>query len=1164
MVGSENPNLMPSGCITVRMHSIGGWGAITTGKNLATTLFDLLGYHIKANPKYGSEKKGQPTTFYLAAAPDPIRVNSEWAYVDVVLSPDPNVFNHTNALAGLKEDGLLVIQSDAGSAADAWDRIPARYQQSIRERRIRVCFLDAFRIAREEATDPELELRMQGIAFQGAFFAATTLMAEQGFDEAHLLEAIRKQLEHKFGHLGARVVAENLKVIKRGYDEVQEITAMDVQTAAAAGAGPMMPARARTLPASGVPLTDIHRFWEQTGSLYASGRGNDNLADPFAALSCMPASTSLFRDMTGIRSNHPQWLPENCTGCGKCWTVCPDTAMPALVNDMSQVLDTAVVRVRQLGHEPEHLPRAVRNLEAKMRPVLADAGESASVRAVMAAGMEKLVEEAEAGDKEALARELEWLNEALGDFQFALTRPFNTLPEKDVPGSGGLLSITVNPYTCKGCAECIAVCDDNALVKVPQTEQSVAALRANWDFWSALPTTPERFIRVDDLEERIGVLDNILLSKDVYQPFASGDGACLGCSEKTVLHLFTATVIALMQPRVERHVASLESLLERLEKHVQLKLVEEIDVEDTAVLTRALDAARGGDLTLAELAGESEALRGDKPIDQVWLARVVGLIETLKDLIWRYREGPTGRGRVEMGMLNATGCSSVWGSTWPFNPYPFPWANHLFQDSASMAMGVFEAHMAKMARGFAAARKAELELADDYRPEVHDAEFQRFDWRRFNPEELALCPPVVVVGGDGAMYDIGLQNLSRAMASGKPLKVVVLDTQVYSNTGGQACTSGFLGQISDMAAYGDAARGKQEVRKELSLIAMAHRTTYVAQSTIAHPSHMIESFIEGLCSPRPALFNCYTACQPEHGIGDDMGAAQAKLAVESRAYPLLRYDPDGGRTLAERLDLSGNPARGDDWPSYSMTHRDAGIEGTLELAMTFADFAATETRFRKHFRTLPKDTWHDDMVPLADYLDLAEADRADKLPYIWSVAPSGRLVRLKVSDELVASTEDRREFWHLLKDLAGANVQPAETTTETTERVRREVVSRIAANLYALAEQAGAGEELILDRIEEPTSVSTGTAATAAAGGYVAPWIESEACTACDECTNLNPDMFAYGANGKAFIKDAAAGPYQDLVKAAERCTARVIHPGLPAEQGEDIQKWIARGEKYN
>ena len=155
-------------------------------------------------------------------------------------------------------------------------------------------------------------------------------------------------------------------------------------------------------------------------------------------------------------------------------------------------------------------------------------------------------------------------------------------------------------------------------------------------------------------------------------------------------------------------------------------------------------------------------------------------------------------------MINSSGCTSVWASTYPFNPYPFPWTNHLFQDSPSMAMGIFEGHMAKMADGFRAIRQAKLELAGGYDPAAHRDFFTYFDWHEFSDEEWELCPPVVAVGGDGAMYDIGFQNLSRLMASGKPVKVLVVDTQVYSNTGGQACTSGFVGQISDMAQYGKA------------------------------------------------------------------------------------------------------------------------------------------------------------------------------------------------------------------------------------------------------------------------------------------------------------------------------------------------------------------------
>ena len=146
-----------------------------------------------------------------------------------------------------------------------------------------------------------------------------------------------------------------------------------------------------------------------------------------------------------------------------------------------------------------------------------------------------------------------------------------------------------------------------------------------------------------------------------------------------------------------------------------------------------------------------------------------------------------------------------------------------------MAMGIFEGHMAKMAEGFKAIRMAELELNGQYDASEHDSFFTYFTWEQFSDEEWLLCPPVVALGGDGAMYDIGFQNLSRMMASGKPIKVIVVDTQVYSNTGGQACTSGFIGQVSDMAQYGKVWKGKPEPRKEIGLIAMAHRNTYVLQ-----------------------------------------------------------------------------------------------------------------------------------------------------------------------------------------------------------------------------------------------------------------------------------------------------------------------------------------------
>ncbi len=1177
--GSENPNLMPKDSITVRFHSVGGWGAITTGKNLAMTLFDLLGYHIKANPKYGSEKKGQPTSYYLSAAPEPIRVNCEYFYVDVVLSPDPNVFQHTNALAGLKQGGVLVMQSDAASEEEFWSAIPHRYRKEIVDNDIRVFYLDAFRIARDEATDPELQLRMQGIAFQGAFFAASPLLDKHGLTEETLLDAIKDQLQHKFGSKGQRVVDDNMRVVRRGFDEIIEVSEKPIGEARDAAAAQLpIPIMVKREPQSSMPSSDIHRFWSQTGSMYASGQGENIPADPFMSMSLMPAVSSHFRDMTGIRFEHPEFIPENCTGCGDCYTVCPDTAIPGLVNEVGQVLDTVVQRLRKRGKPVEHLPRATRQMEGKLRKLLTAAAETDAVSEMIEQAIGQTIDGYEADAKQALTEEFQGFREELGSFQFALCRPYFTNPEKKQAGSGGLLSITVNPYTCKGCMECVEVCNDDALRAVTQTRESVADLRRNWEFWLDLPNTPEKYIRVDNLEEGIGALETILLNKNAYLPFASGDGSCLGCGEKTVVHLFIATVESLMQPRVAKHVARIDELVRKLKHHVQMKLVGEIDIGDAAEMQAALGDDSDGELTLATLAERMERAHEAEPIDREWLQYVTDIVAKLNDLKWRYENGTTGKGRSSMGILNATGCTSVWGSTYPYNPYPFPWANHLFQDPASMAMGVFEGHMAKMADGFKTLRIAEELLKDRFDPQGFAEAYQYFGWEDFSSDEFNLCPPVVAVGGDGAMYDIGFQNLSRAMMSGKPIKVLVVDTQVYSNTGGQACTSGFFGQISDMAQFGKAIKGKEEVRKEMGLIAIAHRTTYYMQSTMAHANHMIEGFVQGLMSRRPALFNLYSSCQPEHGIGDDMSHHQSRLAVESRAYPLMRYDPDRGETVAECIDLDGNPAPDLDWPVAKISYVEQGREKEMDLPTTFVDFAVTETRFRKHFRKIPRDAWHQDMVLVSEYLEMDEDEREGKVPYVWSLDARQQLSRLLVAAPMIRSAEDRRAFWRMLRDLAGMAADEAVSDASQIEsRIRQEVVQKIASGLMGLV---GGSPALDVGALLETGAVAApapaekpklavvetpAPAPAAAAGEYMAPWIDTEDCTECDECILINPNIFEYNADKKAIIKNPDGGPYRDLVKAAEKCTAEIIHPGLPRDRSaKDIGKWIKRGQKYN
>lgn len=282
----------------------------------------------------------------------------------------------------------------------------------------------------------------------------------------------------------------------------------------------------------------------------------------------------------------------------------------------------------------------------------------------------------------------------------------------------------------------------------------------------------------------------------------------------------------------------------------------------------------------------------------------------------------------DMAIVAATGCNSVFSSTYPYNIFSVPWTNPLFENAAATAVGV------------------------------------RMRLNQTGKQNTKLW----VVGGDGAMSDIGFQSLSRMLLSGEDIKVLVLDTQVYSNTGGQASSATFLGQNAKMSVHGRTATGKTERRKELGQILMAHPDVFVAQVSPAYYNHFLRATLSALEYKGPAVLIAYAPCMPEHGIGDDASYASSRAAVLSRAFPLFVHDPRLGQGLKQRLDLRGNPSLNETW------HKDAKT-GDL---MDFVWFARQEERFAKLFNK-------------------------DGTP----------------TEPLLKSQEDRGKNWDLLRELAG-------------------------------------------------------------------------------------------------------------------------------------------------
>ena len=219
----ESTDVRTEGTFSMRGHSVGGYGSVTTNKVIATIVAELFDMYVQAYPKYGSEKKGLPTTYYLTVSPNRIRTHNELEFVEFVPLNDVNAFNLANPLKGLQQGGILFVQTPKTSLEEIWTDIPKWAQKTIRENRITVYALDTVKIAKEVSSRSDLIQRMQGIVLLGIFLKVTPFLERSGISEEQLMQEVEKSLRKYFGKRGDQVVQDNLNAVKRGFSEVFEV-----------------------------------------------------------------------------------------------------------------------------------------------------------------------------------------------------------------------------------------------------------------------------------------------------------------------------------------------------------------------------------------------------------------------------------------------------------------------------------------------------------------------------------------------------------------------------------------------------------------------------------------------------------------------------------------------------------------------------------------------------------------------------------------------------------------------------------------------------------------------------------------------------------------------------------------------------------------------------
>jgi len=505
------------------------------------------------------------------------------------------------------------------------------------------------------------------------------------------------------------------------------------------------------------------------------------------------------------------------------------------------------------------------------------------------------------------------------------------------------------------------------------------------------------------------------------------------------------------------------------------------------------------------------------------------------------------------------------------------------------AAKVYEEEVASWLDVFRAMRVARLDIDNAYEPARHDDWVAALDWRSLSKEEKELVPIVVVVQQTARFNAQSVSELSQVLLGGQPIKVLLL-VEPAANP------------LSDKDPLGG-------YRLELGYLALSHRQAVVQQTAAAHPTHMVEGLSEAMRVARPAVHLVASGLTLGGGEGPLGRWLQASAALEGRAHPFFFFNPELGASRADSFDFRLNPQPEEKWPVYPLNYSTEGEESaSMNLPFTFADYALLDPAFHLHFRRVSEQVDTADLIPLAEYLDSDQEEVGGQIPFTWALDSKLQMVRLALSRSLATACADRMAYWRNLQELAGvknAYVQAARQLAEeeaavalvaererltlehedVVEKVRVEEASTVMeklaaallkADLSALPGGASAAASKLVAPAEAMAPADATETAEPAAAVEVAqeapeeeeaeePWIDTALCTSCNDCIDINAQLFSYDGNKQAVMGDPKAGTFAQLVAAAEKCPARCIHPGAPVNPDEpELEALVKRAEPFN
>ncbi|MBT8191690.1 MAG: 4Fe-4S binding protein, partial [Bacteroidia bacterium] len=773
---------------------------------------------------------------------------------------------------------------------------------------------------------------------------------------------------------------------------------------------------------TGPIFTRLSHFYETNAFFKKYNIHSELVADPFASIASMPASSAELFSPQNER-NLPGFLPENCTACGNCYMICPHSALPPIAIGVEDLLKSGAELAKSSGKLIRKLFPHYKNLS---RLAAQNSGENAisTVSDLVKPAFEKLCDKLnlKETDKDLLDQEFYFIMEQIGDFPISLNDVLYDIPSKIEAGSGKLFSIVVNPMSCTGCGLCQDVCEDNAIEMLLPKDQNINKVFSEFRAWEQMPDTETKTINQLHLDEKVNSLAAILLSRNYYTSMSGFGPDESENASKTIMHLLSAITEANIQPGVISQLNYIDKLSSDLTDSVHKELSDALPDDDITELSEVLKNTPKKKILVRDIIDNIRADTASKYINTQSLGRKIELIKSLKELYQLIKIGSRGNGKSRYGLVIASKDKFNWAGTYPFNHFSGPSIILQDENSAEFILGLMSGQIRFLLDQIKLLRRANLEIKGKYDPVIHDQQIAQLEWDDLTEDEKSYLPPVFMLIDHKGMSSVSRSSFLKLLTYKVPVKVLSFDSATC-----HPLTS------------------KEEMTQRHSMFMsnLALTDVYIYQGSLVNADRFFEGISVGIKNSKPAFFNLFVPDNSQLIPNGKNVLELSKLVENSRMLPdysYLKIKSDNNYNVL--LETDWNASSEKNWPQIELGN--GGNTTTYELS--WADWAFQQKAWQSEFE-IQEDT--SDLIPVTEYLNLKTAEKKGKTPII-KVFESEEVHSYCVSSLVIEMTEMVLDQWREIQRMVD---KLSDFPDQLKEQVRKELSKELNEEIIKIEKE---------------------------------------------------------------------------------------------------------------